>query len=154
MTARKILVPYNFTVDDRKALDFVVDAFGNRQDVRITLFHAYTPLPEIDVTASPELRKVMPGVQHLARELEEKQRGLAAARTYLMEHGVLGELIDTSFKKRQKGSAEEIIDAVRNGGFDVIVLSRKSKRLTALFERSIHRKLLVSLEKTTVCLAS
>ena len=71
-----------------------------------------------------------------------------------MEHGVLGELIDTSFKKRQKGSAEEIIDAVRNGGFDVIVLSRKSKRLTALFERSIHRKLLVSLEKTTVCLAS
>jgi nucleotide-binding universal stress UspA family protein len=154
MTARKILVPYNFTVDDRKALDFVVDAFGNRQDVRITLFHAYTPLPEIDVTASPELRKVMPGVQHLTRELEEKQRGLAAARTYLMEHGVLGELIDTSFKKRQKGSAEEIIDAVRNGGFDVIVLSRKSKRLTALFERSIHRKLLVSLEKTTVCLAS
>ena len=154
MTARKILVPYNFTVDDRKALDFVVDAFGNRQDVRITLFHAYTPLPEIDVTASPELRKVMPGVQHLTRELDEKQRGLAAARTYLMEHGVLGELIDTSFKKRQKGSAEEIIDAVRNGGFDVIVLSRKSKRLTALFERSIHRKLLVSLEKTTVCLAS
>jgi len=42
MAGKRLLLPQNFTPNDRKALDFVVDTFGQLEDVEVTLFHAYT----------------------------------------------------------------------------------------------------------------
>ena len=58
MATQKVLVPYNFTAQEEKTLDFVVGTYANRDDVQITLFNAYTPLPTVDMDASPELSKM------------------------------------------------------------------------------------------------
>ena len=42
MAGQKLLLPYNFSSYDQKALNFVVNAFANQEDIKITLFHAYT----------------------------------------------------------------------------------------------------------------
>ena len=62
MARQKILMPYNFTASDSKVLDFLVKNFSHREDVSITLFNAYTPLPEIDVKGNPELKKMTGGM--------------------------------------------------------------------------------------------
>ena len=50
MATRKILVPYNFTQNDEKAVAFVIDSFGHQADAQITLFHTYIPVPDIEVS--------------------------------------------------------------------------------------------------------
>ena len=59
MATFRILLPYNYSPNDQKAIRFTIDAFAGRKDVRITLFHAYTPLPTIDVTASPKAPRIV-----------------------------------------------------------------------------------------------
>ena len=51
MAAQKLLLPYNFSESDRKALDFTVSTFGHRDDIEVTIFHAHTPLPSVDVSS-------------------------------------------------------------------------------------------------------
>ena len=38
-----ILIPYNFKVNDEIAIEFVGQRYGERKEVEITLFHAFTP---------------------------------------------------------------------------------------------------------------
>jgi len=45
MARQKILLPYNFTQNDRKALNFVIRTFPKGTEVEITLFNAYIPAP-------------------------------------------------------------------------------------------------------------
>ncbi len=49
MASEKILLPYNFTGYHQRALDFVIRTFSHLKDVEVTLFHTYTPVPEIDM---------------------------------------------------------------------------------------------------------
>jgi len=62
MARQKILIPYNFNASDSKALDFLVNTFSHREDVSITLFNDYTPLPEIVIKGNPELGKMSGGM--------------------------------------------------------------------------------------------
>lgn len=39
MASEKILLPYNFTGYDQRALDFVIRTFSHLKDVEVTLFH-------------------------------------------------------------------------------------------------------------------
>lgn len=74
MATQKILLPYNFTSHDKKALDFVILNFANRKDVEITLFNAYMPLPEIDMRASPIMEKVTSNLHYLSQRIGEQER--------------------------------------------------------------------------------
>jgi len=53
MTTHNVLVPLNFMITDDKSIVFVIQNYANVKDVHITLFHAYSPLPEIDVRNNP-----------------------------------------------------------------------------------------------------
>ena len=53
MGTPKILLPYNFTNFDKKALDFVCRTFSDKKEAEITLFNAYTPVPTIKMRGSP-----------------------------------------------------------------------------------------------------
>ena len=84
---RKILVPHDFTSYNQKALDFVVENFGNSPDVHETLFHAYAQLPEIDLTANPEMLKLRSPMISLKRELKEKEAELKTLTRYFVKGG-------------------------------------------------------------------
>lgn len=154
MTTHKILVPYNFSSTDEKALAFIIDTYADRSDVDVTLFHAFTPLPEIDVNANPEIRKMMSGMTHLASELNEKENGLKAARNRLLDYGFAAQAVDYVFKKKSKSSADEIIEQVTEGGYNVLILSRKPGKVSQFFARSIHNRVLAVLTGVTVCITT
>ena len=154
MAIQKILMPYNFTASDNKALDFIINTFGNSKDIKITLFNAYTPVPEIDMKESPELQKMSGGMAFLADELKKKEEGLISARRHLLENGFSDDQIDYIFKKREKSVAKEVIDTIAKGTYEMLVLSRRAGKVNRLFERSIHNTVLSTVKNITICIAT
>lgn len=154
MGEMKILVPYNFAVHEWKAFDFVIKAFAGREDVLITLFNTYVPLPEIDLTANPELRKMRSGMIFLSEELKKKEAGLQSAKNYFLKNGFSEDQVGYVFKEKEKDIADEIIDAVMKGHYQVVVLRPTPGKVSRLFARSVHEKVLRALKQVTVCIAT
>ncbi len=152
MAVREILVPYNFTASERKSLDFIIHAFSNQKDVKITLFNSYTPLPEIDIKESPELRKMHGGLAFLSGELKKKEKGLISAKEYLLENNFSDDQVDYIFKERKKDIADEIIDMLGSGRYKIVVLTPTLAK-KRLLTRSAHEKLLRTVRDITICLA-
>ena len=153
MVAPRILLPYNFTIYDEKALDFVIKTFANQKDAKITLFYTYTPLPELDME-TPVLTQMKGAVRSLSQELNEKEIGLKSAREALLRRGFSGDQVDYTFKKRMKSIADEIIDVASKGHYTVLVLNRQPGKATRLFARSVHNKVLSALKNVTICIAT
>ncbi|MBW1680040.1 MAG: universal stress protein [Deltaproteobacteria bacterium] len=154
MAVEKILVAYNFARYERKGLDFVASTYAGRKDVKITLFNAYTPLPAVEMNGNPEMAKVRPGMASLSDELRQKESALKSCIDYLLENGFSQDQLDYVFKAREKSVADEILDMVSKGHYRVVVLSRQPTKVSRLFGRSVHSRILSSIKDVTVCVAS
>jgi hypothetical protein len=152
MALQKILVPYNFTAYDHEAMDFLINTYLNREDVQITLFHAYPALPPVDFEANPEMKKMGGGIAFLSDEIRRKEGGIQSARDFLVESGFSSSQVGYVFKEKEKGTAEEIIDLVNKGHYRVLVLSRQAAKVNRMFTRSVHTKILSTLKGVTVCI--
>ncbi len=152
MTAVKVLVPYNFSVHDWKAFDFIVTMLAKRHDAGISIFNAYPPVPEIDLTANPELAKMKGGLLYLSEELKRKREGLEIAKQYFTKRGFSPAQIDIIFKRRDKNVADEIIDTVIKGRYNVVVLTPTPGKVSKLFAKSVHDKILSTVKDVTVCI--
>ena len=100
MAKFRILMPYNYSPNDQKAIRFVIDAFAGQEETTITLFHAFTPLPDIDVTANPENVKMRSGMTYLTGELKEKEEALNAVGEKLVANGFNRDAVTCMFRKR------------------------------------------------------
>lgn len=152
MASFRILLPYNYSPNDQKAIRFAINAFAGQSDVKLTLFHVYAPLPSIDVTANPENLKMRSGMNFLAAELREKEEALNTVREMLVGSGFDSAGVECIFKRRTKSAAEEIVDAV--GGHNVLVLSRGGGKVTHFFTRSIYARVVSALRGVTICVAT
>jgi protoporphyrinogen oxidase len=153
MAIEKILVPYNFSAQEEKALDFIVRTYANRDDVQVTLFNAYTSLPTVDMQAGPEMAKMKMGLARLSDEIREKEAGLKSAKEFLVRNGLKDDQVDYIFKEKEKSTADEIIYTVSKHHYRVLVLSRQLK-VGGLFGRSIHTKVLSTLKNITACIVT
>jgi hypothetical protein len=152
MTAVKVLVPYNFSIHDWKAFDFIISVLAGKEDARVSIFNAYPPVPEIDLTANPELTKMKSGLLYLSEELKRKEEGLKIARDYFLKRGFSDSQVDIIFKKKEKNIADEIIETVLKGRYNIVVLTPTPGKVSKLFARSVHDKILSTLKDATVCI--
>jgi hypothetical protein len=152
MATFRILLPYNYSPNDQKAIRFTIDAFGSWKETTIKLFHAYPPLPTIDLSASPENAKMRSGMTFLAGELAEKEEALQRIAGQLVQSGFAPDAVTCVFKKRVKSAAEEIVDQV--AGCNVLVLSRGGGKVTHFFTRSIYARVVSTLRGVTICVAT
>lgn len=154
MAIQKILVAYNFTSLDQKALDFVVSAFGHLEGIEITIFHAYTPVPEIETEESLVTGKLKGSLSYLSQQIMQRENDLKAVVAKLGQDGLPETHIITVFKPRKKDIASELIDLTRDTKFDVMVLNRKAARVARFFSGSVSNKVLMTLKDMTVCIVS
>ena len=154
MAIQKILVAYNFTSLDQKALDFVTNSFGHIEGMDITIFHAYTPVPDIETEASLVTGKLKGSLSYLSQLIMQRENDLKAVVARLCQNGFPETRIHTVFKPRKKDIASEIISLSRDTKFDVIVLNRKPSRVTRFFSGSVYHKIVMTLRDTTVCIVS
>ena len=154
MAIQKLLLPYNFTRFDQKALDFVIRTFGDRGDIEVTIFNAYTPVPEIETDASSVTGKLKGSLTYLSQKIAEQEAELKMLKEKLLENGFADGLVHTVFQPRKKEVASEIIDIATNNKFDVIVISHKPGKATRFFTGSRYNKVIAALKGVTVCVVS
>jgi nucleotide-binding universal stress UspA family protein len=154
MAIQKILVAYNFTNLDQKALDFVTSAFAHIEGVEITVFHAFTPVPDIETQASVVTGKLKGSLSYLSQQILQRENDLKKVTAKLAENGFDESRIHTVFRPRKKDIAGEIISLTRDTKFDAIVLNRKASRVARFFSGSVSQKVVMTLKDTTVCIVS
>jgi nucleotide-binding universal stress UspA family protein len=154
MAIQKLLLPYNFTRFDQKALDFVISTFGKLTEIEVTIFNAYTPVPEIDTAASSVTGKLKGSLSYLSQKITEQETELKAIRQKLVDNGFADGRVHSVFQPRKKEVASEIIDIATKNKFDVIVISHKPGKATRFFTGSRYSKVISALKDVTVCVVS
>jgi nucleotide-binding universal stress UspA family protein len=154
MATQKLLLPYHFTRLDQKALNFVTNTFGKSENIAVTLFNAYTPIPEIETDASSVTGKLKGSLSYLSQKIKENETLLDEVKDKLIEDGFSENRVDCIFRPRKKDIASEIIDLATRDKFDIIVLNRKHARVTRFFSGSISHKVVMTLKDVTVCIVS
>jgi nucleotide-binding universal stress UspA family protein len=155
MDAQRILLPYNFSQTDQKALAFVIRTFGSLENTEVTLFHAFTPISEIEASdhqsATAKLKRRL---SYLTQELTEREMALQEVRNYLIGKGFDRDRVRYVFKSRKGETAAAIIDQTNEEPYDVIVLSHKPGKVTRFFTGSVFTKVVTALRDVTVCIVS
>jgi nucleotide-binding universal stress UspA family protein len=154
MATQKLLLPYNFTRFDQKALDFVINTFGKIEDIDVTVFNAYTPVPEIETDGSSVTGKLKGSLTYLSQKIAEQKNELKMIKQKLVENGFEESLVHTVFQPRKREVASEIIDIATNNKFDVIVIGHKPGKATRFFTGSRYSKVIAALKGVTVCVVS
>ena len=58
MAKQKILLPYNFTLQDQKAVAFILRNFAQQPDAEVVLFHAHTAIPDFEMREARVMEKL------------------------------------------------------------------------------------------------
>jgi len=138
--AIKILIPYNFTTNDKKSIDFVGQRYSKKKDVEITLFHVFTPVPEIDVRNNPIMKQVVRNTAYLLSHQAEQKNALEAAKQELMNYGFAGHRIQCLYMPMRKDIADDIIKLWKTEKFDIVVLNQNPGNIINYFTRSISKR--------------
>ncbi|MCP3874548.1 MAG: hypothetical protein GY699_15505 [Desulfobacteraceae bacterium] len=139
--AVKILVPYNFTRNDEKAVKFVGQRYNEEKDIEITLFHSYPAVLEIDVKNNPIMEKMKSNVSYLRQLREERRQAMEKAKETLMSYGLAGHQIHCLFQPAHEDIATDIIKLWKFENFDVIVLNRNPGSIVNYFSKSISKRI-------------
>ena len=154
MDYTKILLPYNFTSYDKRALDFVIRTFADKKETDVTLFNAYTPAPPIDMRGSPVMEQMKDTLNYLSQRVNEQDDELKTIKRRLSGKGFREDKIHIVFEPKKKDVAGDIIDLVQNGRFHVVVLNRKPGKIARFFTGSVFSKVVAALKDTTICIVS
>ena len=138
--AVRILIPYNFTMNDEKSIDFVGNRYARKKEVEITLFHAFTPVPEIDTRNNPIMDKMNRSTSFLKSRQEEQKNAMESTRQKLMTYGFAGHNILCLYNPVRQDIASDIIRLWKTGKFDVVVLNRNPGNIINYFSRSISKR--------------
>lgn len=140
MATLKILVPYNFTRNDEKAIAFVIDSFSQVEDTEITLFHTYVPVPDIEVSDKTVMARLSGNLSYLRQKIYDLEQAIKDAAQRLIKAGFPKEKVHYIFKSRHKETAQEIIDQALEGKFGAIVLNHNPHKIRRFFMPSISKK--------------
>ncbi len=154
MAIQKVLLAYNYSSLDQKAIDFVTNAFAHIEGVEITIFHAFTPIPDIETQTSLVTGKLKGSLNYLSQQILEREKDLKSVTDGLTQKGFDPDRVNTIFRPRKKDIASEIINLAREMRFDTIVLNRKVTRVTRFFSGSVSHKVMMTLKDTTLCIVS
>lgn len=154
MDIKTILLPYNFTDLDKKALEFVALTFSHVRGVKITLFNVFTSAPSIAMKDSPIMKKMQENVTYLKQLVAEQEMALVKAKEILVSSGFSENSVRIVFKPKNKDIASHIIDTAINEQHDVIVINRKSGRVSRFFTGSVFNKVIMALKDITICIVS
>jgi nucleotide-binding universal stress UspA family protein len=154
MDTPNILLPYNFTSNDKKALDFVCRTFADNKEAQVTLFNAYIPIPAIEMRGSPIMEQMKDTLSYLSQRAKEQEDALNTIKNHLLGKGFSENNIDIVFEPKKRDVAGDIIDLAQDGRFNVVVLNRRPGKIARFFAGSVSSKVVAALKNTTVCIVS
>jgi len=154
MADLKILLPFNFTEHDNKALGFAIRTYAGHEDAHIALYNAYTPAPDIDVRSDPVMERMRSHLDYLSKQIFDQEDALKKIKEKLLLSGFSSGRVRYIFEPLKKDIAGDIIDQVLKGNFDVVILNRKPTKITRFFTRSVFFKVISTVKSVTVCVVN
>jgi hypothetical protein len=154
MGTQKLLLPYNFSDRDRKALDFTASTFAPQGDVEVTLFHAYLSLPNVQIQDRQVTERLKGGMIYLQAKISELETEFQNVRDELIDRGFPPARVRSVFRPRKKEVLDAILDLHQRERFNLIVVSRRPGRIGRFFAGSLHTKLIDALTNVTICVVS
>lgn len=154
MTIRRVLVPYNFSRQDQKAIDFVTGTFGGSDDIRITLFNTYASPPDIPVKGSPVMEKMSSNLIYLGQKASQQKGALEKVQQYLEDNGCEKAKINIVFRSRKREIASEIVTMAVEGNYDIVVINRTPGKISGFFSGNVYNKVVGALKGVVVCVVS
>jgi nucleotide-binding universal stress UspA family protein len=127
----KILIAIDASENSLKAVKYAAGIL--RSDSQVTLFHVFykfsrediqiTDLsPHHDVTFSGSTKEFK---AWLAQQRASVEEALDKARNMMIEGGLNSENIGIKIEERQQGVAEDILNEVKEGGYDTVIMGRR-----------------------------
>ena len=154
MTKQKVLVPYNFTESDQKAVDYVVRIFGPQADTEVTLFAAYTPVPEFNTQSDPIMSKMRHSLTYLRQKMSENEEKIKAVRDSFVEKGFSRDRVQYLFTPIKKDISQDIVDLAQSEGFNVIVLNRTFGKVSHFFTGHVFQKVVMNAKNVVVLIVT
>ena len=140
MDYQKILLPYNFTDFDKKALNFVIRIFSDKKEAKVTLFNAYIPAPKIEMRGSPIMEQMKENLGYLTQRVKEQKDELQAVKNNLLGKGFSENQVNIVFEPK--------------GRFNVVVLNRKPGKIARFFAGSVSSRVVAALKDAAICIVS
>ena len=142
----EVIIPYNFTENDKKSIDFVINHYLDSLDVQLTLFHGYTPVPEINSQNNPIMDKMNRAVSHLRNQLKEQEEMLEGVKQNLIEKGFHHQNIKCKFVPLVEDIASDLTLLIKNEHYDAVVFNKTPGNIINYFTRSISGRVLKAFE--------
>lgn len=154
MTKQKVLVPYNFTENDQKAVDYVIRIFAQREDVEVKLFNAYTQAPDIDTRSNPIMEKMRMNLTYLRQKISDQEEKIKEVVDSMIEKGFSKDRVSYLFKPIKNHISQDIVELARTEGFNVIVLNRTSGKISRFFAGSVFDKVVMGVKDVVVLIVT
>ncbi|MCP4023958.1 MAG: universal stress protein [Desulfobacteraceae bacterium] len=153
MEERKILFPYNFTRKDQAALDYIVSNYAGLENTKVTVFHAYVPVPEVVIGSNTVMERMSRNLSFLRQKVVEQEGKMRAVKQLLLNGGFNENQVNYLYLPKRKDVAKEIAALVRDEGYHMIILSR-SKKVSGFFKSSVSIKLVSALENVLLTIVT
>ena len=154
MAGPKILIPYNFTRHDEKCVEFAIQRYGPQDTAQITLFHAYIPVPDVEVSDKTVMGRLAGNLTYLHQKITDNSEEITRAAKRFTAAGFNPDQIHTIFKPQAKEAAAEIVEAARQGDFDTIILNRRPGTISKFFTPSVSKKVSQALKNLEIIMVS
>ncbi len=142
----KVIIPYNFSANDQKSIDFVTSTYLDRKDVHLVLFHGYQPVPVINSLNNPIMDKMNQATSHLRKQLIEQEHMLEEVKQRLIENGFRPQNVDCLFVALKEDLASDLIHLIISDHYDAVVLNKNPGNIINYFTRSLSGRVSKALE--------
>jgi nucleotide-binding universal stress UspA family protein len=141
---KMLTVPVDGSENALRSLDYLHLIYGNRHNLEVTLKYVLPSLPPIladDRSMDRETATKLKVIENKSIRLAEKI--LTQAKNHLLQKGFHEERLQTVYKKKESGIAQDICQWVERKRADgVLISSRGRSRLEAFFMGEVSSKLL------------
>ncbi len=153
MDQNKILFPYNFTDMDNKALNFIIQTYVMHENSQVTVFHTYTPVPEMILNRNSVMEKMSSNLHYLRQQVIEQESKMVEVKQRLLDGGFHNNQVNYLYLPKKRDLAKEIIILARDEGYQTIVLTR-SGTITGFFKASVFNKVVTALKNVNITIIS
>ena len=123
-------------------------------DTQITIFHAYIPVPDIEVSDKTVMNRMAGNLAYLRQKNYELEETLKLVQKRLVKAGFNEQNIQRVFKSQEKETAQEIIEQAIKENITTVVLSQNPSKIRKFFTVSISKKVARALKNIELLIVS
>ncbi|MCG6916186.1 MAG: universal stress protein [Deltaproteobacteria bacterium] len=142
--SKMVVLPVDGSENALRSLDYLHLIYGSKHNLEVTLKYVLPSLPPIladNRSMDRETATKLKAIENKSIRLAEKI--LTQAKSFLIEKGFDGERVQTLYRKKELGIAQDICQWVESKRADAVLISSRGRsRLEAFFMGEVSSKLL------------